>query len=172
MRTYSEIMRKTIFTTLLLALLLIGCHNQPTTTLDKIDALKQQVMADADALRQLDDNDYAKLQKDFWLCDSLLQYSSPEIVDTQFEQLNLVQAYLSQFDEVMPKMHYKMEYAIEQLDRLKSDAESHYLSDSLVLVYLDTETKVADTLHAQVAYFKDRFKNSQEMLNELKNSKK
>lgn len=169
--TNHEIMRKILFITFL-ALQFASCHNQPTTTIKKIDTLKQQVMTDANALRRLDDNDYAKLQKDFWLCDSLLQFLNPELVNDQFDQLNLVQAYLSQFDEIMPVMHQKMEYAMKQLDNLKSDAESHYLSDSLVLVYLKTETQVADTLHAQVSYFQERFKNSQEILNKLKKSKK
>ena len=77
-----------------------------------------------------------------------------------------------QFMEVKPIMEKKMDYVVEQLGNLKSDAESHYLSDSLVLVYLDTENKVADTLHAQVAYFKDSFSKCQASLDQLKKSKK
>lgn len=150
--------------------LFIACTSQPKTTAEKIDTLKQQVLTDRQSLQGLEDKDFAQLQKDFVLCDSLLQHLSQKQVDASFEQLNLTQAYLLQFKEVKPVMNKKMEYVVQQLDNLKSDAESHYLSDSLALIYLETETKVADTIHAQVEYFQDRFKSCQKSLNNLKKS--
>lgn len=152
-------------------LILVGCTNQPKTTAEKIDTLKQQVLTDANDLQDIDSKVFTTLQKDFLYCDSLLQYLTPEQVDARFEQLNLTQAYLLQYREVKPVMEKKMDYLLEQLDNLKADAESHYLSDSLVTVYLATETRVADTLHAQVAYFQTSFDNCQKELNKLKKSK-
>lgn len=167
-------MRKTrlTFIAALACIMIIGCTHQPKTTIEKIDCLKKQVVADADALQTIANEDFVKLQKDFHYCDSLLQYLDAKVVEASFEHLNLTQAYLLQFKEVKPVMEKKMDYVVEQLGNLKSDAESHYLTDSLVLVYLDTETKVADTLHAQVAYFKDSFSKCQASLNQLKKSKK
>ena len=152
-------------------LLLAGCTNQPKTTVEKIDTLKQQVLTDANTLQNIDSKLFTKLQKDFLFCDSILQYLTPEQVDARFEQLYLTQAYLLQYREVKPVMEKKMDYLVEQLDHLKADAESHYLSDSLVTVYLATETRVADTLHAQVAYFQSCLDKCQKELNKLKKSK-
>ena len=162
---------KTTFIAALACVMMLGCTPQPKTTIEKIDDLKKQVTADANALQILADEDFTKLEKDFRHCDSLLQYLDTETVEAQFDQLNLTQAYLLQFKDVKPVMEHKMDYVVQQLGNLKSDAESHYLSDSLVVVYLGTERKVADTLHAQVEYFKDKFHSCQKTLNQLKKSK-
>ena len=149
---------------------LTGCKEAPKTTSGKIDALKQQVESDAKTLKNIENKDFTTLRNDFRYCDSILQYLTEEQVDAAFEKLNLTQAYLQQFADIKPVMASKMDFLLVQLDNLKSDAESHYLSDSLVLVYLDTETKVADTLHRQVDYFQNRFDNCQKDLNTLKKS--
>lgn len=163
-------MRKTklILIAALACIVLSGCNNQPKTTIEKIDLLKKQVATDAKALQAIANEDFTTLQNDFHYCDSLLQYIDAEQVKANFDQLNLTQAYILQFKEVKPVMEKKMDYLVQQLDNLKSDAESQYLPDSLVLIYLDTETKVADTLHAQVDYFKDSFSSCQKSLNQMK----
>lgn len=160
------------FLAALFCFIMLGCTNQPQTLSEQIDHLKEQVTSDAHNLQALAKEDFPKIQQDFHYCDSLLQYIDSELLEASFMQLNLTQAYIHQFKEVKPVMEKKMDYLLQQLDNLKSDAESHYLSDSLVSVYLQTETKVADTLHAQVAYFKDSFGKCQESLNKLKKSKK
>ena len=167
-------MRKTkpIFFAFLACIILFGCNNQPKTTIEKIDLLKKQVVTDADALQTIASEDLPTLQKDFHYCDSILQYIDAEQVKANFDQLNLTQAYILQFKEVEPVMKKKMDYLLQQLDTLNSDAESSYLPDSLVLIYLGTETKVADTLHAQVDYFKDSFRNCQKALDQMKKANK
>lgn len=163
-------MRKTklILIAALACIVLSGCNNQPKTTIEKIDLLKKHVATDAKALQAIANEDFTTLQNDFHYCDSLLQHIDAEQVKANFDQLNLTQAYILQFKEVKPVMEKKMDYLVQQLDNLKSDAESQYLPDSLVLIYLDTETKVADTLHAQVDYFKDSFSSCQKSLNQMK----
>lgn len=161
----------TILIVLATALLwLASCQEQPKTTSDKIDALKQQVETDAMSLQNLENKDFAQLQSDFHYCDSMLQYLSEEKVDDCFEKLNLTQAYLLQFKDIKPQMVSKMDYVIVQLDRLKADLASQYLNDSLALTYLNDERLVADTLHQQLLYFQDRFRKSQNELNALRKS--
>ena len=133
------------------------CREKPQTFAEKIDQLKQQIVADSTALHQLEYTEFQKLVKDFMASDSALQYLKPEQVEAVFEPLNLTQAYLQQFSEVSPDMHRKMRYSLLQLDRLKADAQSGHITDSLALEYLETETQVADTLHHRVLYFQDRF---------------
>jgi len=138
-------------------LLLSNCSNQPQTTLHSISQLKQQIVDDSMILYNIENTDFQNLDKDFKLFDARLQDIDSEQVQVVFDQLNLTQAYLRQFEEVSPDMHQKLKYSLLQLDRLKADIENHYLKDSLANVYLQTETKVADTLHNRVAYFRDKF---------------
>jgi hypothetical protein len=89
-------------------------------------------------------------------------------MEKSFETLQLVQAYLEQFKETKPVMQAEIDSTLLQLDRLKADAESHYLSDSLVEVYIDTEAEYVTRLSNQVQYFQDRFGSCQKDLDALK----
>ena len=153
------------------SLALAGCHTAPKTNIEKIDSLKKQVQADANTLQDLEAKEYRMLEKDFKACDSMLQYLSPEQVDESFEKLRLVQAYLEQFKVTKPMMQADIDSTLRQLDRLRADAASNYLNDSLVTVYLASEMEFADRLSNQVNYFKDRFGSCQKDLKTLKKQK-
>ena len=150
---------KTIFLGGLVALgLALGsCHSTPKTNIERINSLKNQVEADAKLLSNLEAKEFVTLEKDFKFCDSMLQYQNEEQVEKSFETLQLVQAYLEQFKITKPLMQNDIDSTLLQLDRLKADAESHYLSDSLVAVYIDDETAYVNKLSNQVHYFQDRF---------------
>ena len=145
-----------------------GCNNTPKTNVEKIDSLKKQVTADAQTLQDLEAKEYTSLEKDFLACDSMLQYYDQEQVYQAFEKLRLVQAYLEQFKVTKPLMQADMDSTLIQLDRLKADAESQYLSDSLVTVYIANETEFVNRLSNQVQYFQDRFGKCRKDLNALK----
>lgn len=151
-----------------MGLALGGCHNAPETNIDKIDSLKKQVQTNAKTLSDLETKDFVTLEKSFMTCDSLLQYQEEEQVEKSFETLQLVQAYLEQFKDTKPVMQAEIDSTLLQLDRLKADAESHYLSDSLVEVYINNETEYVNRLSNQVQYFQDRFGNCQKDLDALK----
>ena len=148
--------------TLILVATLIGlvslsqCRQKPQTLAEKIDLLQHQIVADSTALHHLENIEYKNLKDDFIRCDAGLQRLEADQVETVFESLNLTQAYIGQFEEVCPDMRRKMRYSLLQLDRLKADADSHYITDSLALAYLETERRVADTLHSRVAYFQEK----------------
>ena len=155
---------------------LISCNNtpeatndsKPETTIDKIESLQKQVQADSKTLNDIEANEFVTLQKDFRACDSMLQYLSEEQVNQSFEKLQLIQAYIEQFKFTKPLMQADMDTTLLQLDRLKADAESHYLSDSLVTVYLESEAEYVDRLSNQVQYFQDRFSTCEQDLDALK----
>lgn len=154
-----------------LGLALSGCHGKPKNNIEKIDDLIMQVKTDSVILNDLEAKDFVTLQKDFRTCDSMLQYQSPEQIDKSFETLQLVQAYLEQFRTTKSMMRSGLDSTLLQLNHLKADAESHYLSDSLVTAYLENETEFANRLNNQVLYFQDRFDNCQKDLNILKKQK-
>ena len=142
--------------------------SKPETNIDKIESLQKQVQADSKTLNDIEANEFVTLQKDFIACDSMLQYLNEEQVEQSFEKLQLIQAYIEQFKFTKPLMQADMDTTLHQLDRLKADAESHYLSDSLVSVYLESEAEYVERLSYQVQYFQDRFSTCEQDLDAMK----
>ena len=152
-----------------MAFLLLACSCQSKK--EPIQQLQDQLTSDSIALHQLQDQYQERLWADFRWCDSMLQYIPKEqLVSDYFEDLNLAQAYLSQFDEMLPVMQRTISYTRRQLSNLKNDLETHYLSDSLAAVYLQDEAAVVDTLHHRVLYFQDRLSQQDESLSSTKKS--
>lgn len=141
---------------------------QPKTLVDEIGTLEKEVKANAQALSQLKTKQLAQLEKDFIACDSMLQYLRPDEVDTRFQQLRLVGAYIEQFKAIRPAMQAEIDTTLLQLRRLKADIESHYLNDSMAGIYLADEAQHVERLSNQVNYFRDRFESSQKDLDGLK----
>lgn len=154
---------------LAILLLLSSCH--PNTNIGRIDQLKKTVKTDAKALNELNDNTFVQLEKDFFSCDSALQYLSEADLDKAFQKLQLVDAYIQQFKETRPIMQAEMDSTLLRLDLLKSDAETHYLSDSLVEIYINAESQQVEKLSNQVAYFKDRLGSCRKELDNFTNKK-
>ena len=155
----------------LVVLLLVGCQTTPKTDIEKIEALKKQLKADAKTLEQIKANEFVTLERDFLVCDSLLQYMHPEAIDETFQELQLTKAYLDQFKATQPSIKVDIDSTLYRLDCLANDITSHYLSDSLTAIYLDDETQHTELLNNQVNYFKDRFGSCQNELNILKGKK-
>lgn len=149
-----------------------ACHNAPKTNVEKIDDLKKQLESDAKTLKDLETTDFVTLHEDFMSCDSMLQYLRPEQLEETFQKLQLVQAYLEQFKETAPVMKADMDSTLRQLDRLKADAETQYLSDSLVAVYLDAETQFVVLTNNRISYFQERFANCRKDMKALKKNLK
>jgi len=150
-------------------MLLVSC--QPKTDLNQIDALKKQVNKEAKALDELNTNTFVQLEKDFYSCDAALRYLPEAELDDAFQKLQLVDAYLQQFKETRPIMQAEMDSTLLRLDLLRADAKTHYLSDSLVTVYINAETQEVEKLSHQVAYFKDRLSKCRKDLDDFKNKK-
>ena len=146
-------------------ILLIGC--QPKTHSQKIKALKKQVEASAKTLKTLEEKDLPKLQNDFFTCDTMLQHLHPEEIDEIFPQLQLVDAYILQFKQTAPAIKADMDSTLIQLDNLKSDIETHYISDSLANIYVTAEAEHVELISNQVQYFKDRFGTCKKDLNDI-----
>ena len=151
-----------------MAFLLWTCSCQSKK--EPIQQLQDQLTSDSIALQKLQNNYQKRLWADFHWCDSMLQYIPQEQVGDYFEDLNLAQAYLSQFDEMLPVMQHTISYSRQQLTNLKKDLDTHYISESLAIAYLEDETAVADTLHQRILYFQDRLSQQDQSLGNTKKS--
>ena len=94
----------------------------------------------------------------------MLQYMPQEQIDECFPVLNLAQAYLSQFDEMLPVMQHDISYSRQQLNALRKDIDSHFINETLAAEYLADETAVIDTLHYRILYFQDRLSDQDQKL--------
>ena len=166
-----KLITRIIKTFLIITIALVACQSTPKTDLERINALKEQVQSDAKTMDKLAANDLVQIEKDFFACDSMLQYMHLEEVDEMFQQLKLINAYIDQFKQRLPIMQADMDSTLIQLDNLKTDIETHYLSDSLAAIYLDSETQHVTLLNNQVQYFKDRFGSCKKDLNNFKKKK-
>ena len=104
------------------------------------------------------------IRSNFHWCDSMLQYMPQEQIDECFPVLNLAQAYLSQFDEMLPVMQHDISYSRQQLNALRKDIDSHFINETLAAEYLADETAVIDTLHYRILYFQDRLSDQDQKL--------
>ena len=155
---------RNIITVLILLLACFSCQNRK----EPIAQLQERLSRDSVTLCQIQQKYPDNIRSNFRWCDSMLQYLPEEQIDECFSVLNLAQAYLSQFDEMLPLMQHDLSYTRQQLVNLKNDIESHYINDSLAAVYLADETAVADTLHYRILYFEDRLANQDKELKTLR----
>lgn len=152
----------------IMAFLLMACSCQSKK--EPIQQLRDQLVDDSITLVKLKDRYQSNLQSDFLWCDSMLQFIPQEKVSEHFEVLNLTQAYLGQFNEMLPIMQRDISYTRRQLVNLKNDIDTHFINDSLAAVYLDDEIAVADTIHYRVLYFEDRLSQQEKALQATKKS--
>ena len=137
---------------------------------EPIQRLQDQLTSDNIALQKLQDNYQERLWADFHWCDSMLQYLPKDAVNDYFESLNLAQAYLNQFDEMLPILQHDISYSRQQLTNLKNDIDTHFIDEEQAALYLKDETAVADTIHQRILYFQDRLSQQDQSLNSTKKS--
>lgn len=146
-------------------LLACSCQSKKAET---IPQLLKRLEKDSVALDKIERQYPERILTNFCWCDSMLQFIPQDQVDGCFEALNLAQAYLRQFDEVLPVMKRDMAYIKTQLGNLQSDIDSHYINDSLAAVYLQDEIASADTLHNRIVYFEERLSQQDKELQSLR----
>jgi hypothetical protein len=155
---------RNILSVLFLLLACLSCQNRK----EPIAQLQEQLSRDSATLSQIQERYPENIRSNFKWCDSMLFYVPKEQVPEYFETLNLAQAYLAQYDEMLPVMQHDISYTRQQLTNLKNDIDTHYISDSLAAVYLADEAAVADTLHNRILYFQDRLSNQDKALKTLR----
>ena len=155
---------RNIITALFLLLAFCTCQGRK----EPFAQLHDQLSRDSVTLAKIERQYPESIRTNFQWCDSMLQYVPKEDINSYFETLNLAQAYLRQFDEMLPLMRNTISYTRRQLVNLKNDLDTHYLSDTLADVYLADETAVADTLHYRVLYFQDRLSHQDKLLKDLR----
>ena len=153
-----------IITVVFLLLACLSCQSRK----EPIAQLKEQLCRDSVTLSKIEQQYPESIRTNFEWCDSMLQYIPQEQINDYFETLNLAQAYLNQFDEMLPVMKRDLSYSRQQLTYLQHDLDTHYVEDSLAQAYIADETAVVDTLHYRIIYFQDRLSKQDQELKALR----
>ena len=151
----------------IITFLLLACSCQ-NKKVDSIPQLLKRLDKDSMALERIEQKYPDNIQTNFHWCDSMLQFIPQDQVVDCFDVLNLAQAYLGQFNEMLPIMKRDITYIKTQLGNLQNDIDTHYISDSLAAVYLQDEIASADTLHYRIEYFEERLSDQDKELKSLR----
>ena len=84
-----------------------------------------------------------------------------------YEQMELVQAYLQQFETEYPNFKKEAEFTKNQLDNLKSDILSNDIDEEKGTEYIAEEEKHVKQLENQIDYFNDRLQKQSQIVKKL-----
>lgn len=84
-----------------------------------------------------------------------------------YEQMELVQAYLQQFETEYPNFKKEAEFTKNQLDNLKSDILSNDIDEEKGAEYIAEEEKYVKQLENQIDYFNDRLQKQSQIVKKL-----
>lgn len=83
------------------------------------------------------------------------------------EQMELVQAYLQQFETEYPNFKREAEFTKNQLENLKSDILSNDIEEEKDAEYIAEEEKHVKQLENQIDYFNDRLQRQSQIVKKL-----
>jgi len=122
----------------------------------KLDTLLNRMDRDERTFNELKEVDFSILVADFRYCDSMFRVL--HVSDKQPRtELQLLGAYLQQFEEEYPKMTEQMAYSRVQIANLKDDMRHGLMEEEEIAGAMLAETDAADKIHNVAEYFRDRF---------------
>ena len=87
--------------------------------------------------------------------------------DIQYE-MELLQAYLQQFENQRVVIKEAAEYSRKQLSDLRDDVKKHLYDDSTTSKYIQDEEAELRIMEAQIKYFQEKFDEQKEVVKQLR----
>lgn len=84
------------------------------------------------------------------------------------EEMNLLQAYLQQFENQRVVIKENVKFSRKQLRDLKDDVENNLYDENTTLQYIQDEEKELRIMEAQIKYFQDRFDAQKKVVKQLR----
>ena len=84
------------------------------------------------------------------------------------EEMQLLQAYLQQFETQSEEIKDNVKFSRKQLSDLDDDIKNKILDEQTAWQYTREEEKVLDVMEAQIRYFQEKFDAQKEVLNQLR----
>lgn len=128
-----------------------------------IDAMQKRVNAVEDKVEKLYKQDFSFLIGEYQALDTTVARTK----DIS-EEMNLLQAYLQQFENQRVVIKENVKFSRKQLRDLKDDVENNLYDENTTLQYIQDEEKELRIMEAQIKYFQDRFDAQKKVVKQLR----
>ena len=144
-----------------------ACKDKVATPIGEIEQLQRRMHHNLSDMQALENETLPYFFKEYLYCDSLL-ICQENINPDHVVEMQILRAYLQQFENEWPSIKKHIDYSLHQLETLKNNIADNKLNDSLIHVYLLSEKEAAELIHNQTEYFKDRLTKERDVVDKIK----
>ncbi|MBO7459479.1 MAG: hypothetical protein J6T53_01040 [Bacteroidales bacterium] len=142
-------------------ILMVACKNESPS--GQIDAMQKRVDAVERDVEVIYNQDFNDLVNEYKALDTTVALTK----DIQYE-MELLQAYLQQFEIQRVVIKEASEYSRKQLSDLQDDVKKHLYDEETTSKYIQDEEAELRTMEAQIKYFKEKFDEQKEVVKQLR----
>ena len=142
-------------------LLVVACTSKSPS--GQITLMQQRVTVVEQKLETLYNQDFNTLVKAYEELDTTVARTK----DLRYE-MELLQAYLQQFENERVVMQSEIKFSKKQLSDLQDDVKNHQIDEKMTSQYIQDEEKALHTLEAQIKYFQEKFNQQKEVVKQLR----
>ena len=128
-----------------------------------IDAMQKRVDAVERQVEKLYNQDFNFLVGEYQALDTTIARTK----DIS-KEMELLQAYLQQFEDQRVVIKENVDYSRQQLSDLKDDIENNLYDDATVSNYINDEETELRMMEAQIKYFQERFDAQKKVVKQLR----
>ena len=140
---------------------MVACNSKSPS--GKISAMQKRVDAVDRRVEELYNQEFNELVKDYQLLDTTIAMNK----DIQAE-MELLQAYLQQFESQRIVIKENVKFSRKQLSDLKDDVENNLYDEATTEKYIRDEEKELRMMEAQIKYFKEKFDGQKKVVKQLR----
>ena len=140
---------------------MVACTSKsPSGTIDsmlkRVDAVEYKV-------EKLYNQDFSYLVKEYQALDTTMARTK-DIGN----EMDLLQAYLQQFETQHVVIKENVEFSRKQLSNLKDDVKNHLYNEATTERYIKDEEKALVMMEAQIKYFQEKFDAQKDVVKQLR----
>ena len=140
---------------------MVACKNESPS--GQIDAMQKRVDAVERDVEVLYNQDFNCLVNEYQALDTTVALTK----DIQYE-MELLQAYLQQFENQRVVIKEAAEYSRKQLSDLQDDVKKHIYDEATTSKYIQDEEAELRMMEAQIKYFQEKFDEQKEVVKQLR----
>ena len=140
---------------------MVACKNESPS--GQIDTMQKRVDAVERDVEVIYNQDFNDLVNEYKALDTTVALTK----DIQYE-MELLQAYLQQFEIQRVVIKEAAEYSRKQLSDLQDDVKKHLYDEETTSKYIQDEEVELRTMEAQIKYFQEKFDEQKEVVKQLR----
>ena len=129
----------------------------------QIDAMQKRVDAVERQVEVLYNQDFNDLIKDYQALDTTVARTKDI-----YNEMNLMQAYLQQFESQRVVIKENVKFSRQQLSDLKEDIKNNLYDEATTAKYIKDEEAELRMMEAQIKYFQEKFDAQKEVVKQLR----